>query len=171
MHTRPVLWVSIASLLALPLLAMPLPVVPRLAAGAPAPHVTYERGVLHVHQGGRRVATLQVEVARTAEARAQGLMFRRALPEDAGMLFVFEEDGRWSFWMKNTLIPLSIGFIDRHWRLLEVQDMDVAPDPAAGPFTFYEPSAPYRYALEVNQGYFARKRIVPGARFELVLAK
>jgi uncharacterized membrane protein (UPF0127 family) len=145
------------------------PVAP-LAAG-PSPTVRYERGTLHVYQGARRLATLAIEVARTVEARSQGLMHRTALPEDAGMLFVFEEDGRWGFWMKNTLIPLSIGFIDRTWRLLEIQDMDVAPDPAKGPFPIYEPRAPYRYALEVNRGYFARRGIVPGARMEYLPAR
>lgn len=145
-------------------------VAPPLAAG-PSPSVRYERGTLHVYQGTRRVATLALEVARTVEARSQGLMYRTSLPEDAGMLFVFEEDGRWGFWMKNTLIPLSIGFIDRTWRLLEIQDMDVAPDPANGPFRIYEPRQAYRYALEVNRGYFARRGIAPGARLEYIPAR
>ncbi|MDQ7839672.1 MAG: DUF192 domain-containing protein [bacterium] len=124
-------------------------------------------GTLRIYQDGLR-ATLQVEIVASVETRSKGLMFRKSLPKDAGMLFVFEVDGRWGFWMKNTLIPLSIGFIDSRWRLLEILDMQVAPDPANGPFTIYEPSAPYRYALEVDQGYFKRKGITPGARLELV---
>ena len=146
-------------------------VVAAVAAPAPAtPSVKFDRGLLHILQGKARI-TLGVEIARTTEARSQGLMHRTSLPEDAGMLFVFEEEGRWSFWMKNTLIPLSIGFIDRQWRLLEIVDMKVAPDPANGPFEFYEARLPYRYALEVNHGYFARKGITPGARLELIPAK
>ncbi|MDR7521272.1 MAG: DUF192 domain-containing protein [Armatimonadota bacterium] len=153
----------VASMLAAAMLAV--------TAAGPAPAaVRYERGVLHIVQGSRRV-TIQVEIARTPEARAQGLMSRTALPEDAGMLFVFEQDGRWGFWMKNTLIPLSIGFIDSRWRLLEILDMDVAPDPVQGPFAIYEPAQAYRYALEVNQGFFRRKGITPGARLELVVTK
>ncbi len=128
------------------------------------------RGTLRIYQNDLR-ATLQVEIVASVEARARGLMFRTSLPEDAGMLFVFEADGRGGFWMKNTLIPLSIGFIDSRWRLLEILDMQVAPDPASGPFTIYDPSAPYRYALEVNQGYFKRKGITPGARLELILSR
>ncbi|MDR7484596.1 MAG: DUF192 domain-containing protein [Armatimonadota bacterium] len=155
--------------LALALAAAMLAVVAAGAAPAPAA-VRYERGVVHIVQGTRRV-TLQVEIARTPEARAQGLMSRTSLPEDAGMLFVFEQDGRWGFWMKNTLIPLSIGFIDSRWRLLEILDMDVAPDPVNGPFPIYEPAQAYRYALEVNQGFFRRKGITPGARLELVVTK
>lgn len=125
------------------------------------------RGTLRIYQGTLQ-ATLQVEIVASVEARSKGLMFRKSLPEDAGMLFVFEADGRWGFWMKNTLIPLSIGFIDSRWRLQEILEMQVAPDPANGPFTIYEPGEPYRYALEVNQGYFKRKGFTPGARLELI---
>lgn len=138
---------------------------------APAgPSVQFDRGTLHIHQGNRRV-TLNIEIARSVEARSQGLMLRKSLPDDAGMLFVFEEDARWGFWMKNTLIPLSIGFVDSRWRLLEILDMSVAADPTAGPFPIYEPSQPYRYALEVNQGFFQRRGITAGARLELIIAK
>lgn len=87
------------------------------------------------------------------------------------MVFVFEHDAKWGFWMKNTLIPLSIGFIDSQWRLIEIQDMAVVADPANGPFPIYEPKAPYRYALEVNQRFFQRKGITPGARLELFPVK
>jgi len=129
----------------------------------------FEQGTLTITQGAKRV-TIQVEVARN-EARSQGLMHRYSLPENAGMLFVFDSDGKWGFWMKNTLIPLSIGFIDKNWRLLQILDMKVADDPANGPFTIYEPSSAYRYALEVNQGFFQRKGITPGAQVKLVTAK
>lgn len=148
--------------------ALPLPGSSAPATPAPPGAALGDgRGTLRIYQDGLR-ATLRVEIVATVETLSRGLMFRTSLPEDAGMLFVFEVDGRGSFWMKNTLIPLSIGFIDSRWRLLEIMDMNVAPDPAAGPFTFYGPSAPYRYALEVNQGYFKRKGITPGARLELV---
>jgi uncharacterized membrane protein (UPF0127 family) len=73
--------------------------------------------------------------------------------------------------MKNTLIPLSIGFIDHNWRLVEILDMKVADDPVNGPFPIYEPKQEYRYALEVNKGYFERNQIAPGARLTLVVAR
>src|SRR3970040_543934 len=126
--------------------------------------------MLTLIQANRRV-TLTVEIAKTTETRSDGLMLRKSLPENAGMLFVFEEDARWGFWMKNTLIPLSIGFIDKNWRLIEIKDMPIVADPANGPFPIYESSAPYRYALEVNQGFFQRKGITPGARLELIPVK
>jgi uncharacterized membrane protein (UPF0127 family) len=139
------------------------------AAGAPAAQPApprFARGTLVIAQNDRR-ATLTVEIAETAEARSYGLMFRTSLPENAGMLFVFDEDARWGFWMKNTLIPLSIAFIDRGWRLLEVLDMAVPADPQAGPWPIYEPSAAYRYALEVNQGFFRKHGLGPGAQATL----
>lgn len=140
----------------------------RTAPAAAGPQPRFGRGTLVFVQDGRRVR-LEVEIAQTPEARAHGLMYRRHLDEHAGMLFVFDEDARWGFWMKNTFIPLSIGFLDRTWRLLEILDMAVAADPTQGPWPVYEPSRPYRYALEVNQGYFARRGIAPGARAELVV--
>ncbi len=157
-------------LLILGIAAGAIPAAGCRAQGAPAPPgaaLSDGRGTLQIYQNGLR-STLQVEIVASIETRSRGLMFRTSLPEDAGMLFAFEADGRWGFWMKNTLIPLSIGFIDSGWRLLEVLDMAVAPDPANGPFVIYEPGSPYRYALEVNQGYFRRKGISPGARLELI---
>jgi len=140
-------------------------------ASSPAgPAPQFGRGTLTINQNGRRV-TLFVEIASTVEARSYGLMLRKTLDENAGMLFVFEQEGKWGFWMKDTLIPLSIAFIDSRWRLLEIQDMAVAADPQAGPWPIYEPRAPFRYALEVNQGYFQRKGIAVGARLEFVPSK
>ncbi len=135
----------------------------------PNPATKYDRGRLIISQDGRKV-TLSVEIAKTVEARSQGLMFRKSLPENAGMLFHFEEDSNGAFWMKNTLIPLSIGFIDNQWKLLDIKDMKVEPDPER-PANFYAPSVPYRYALEVNQGFFQRHGITPGARLELTVLK
>jgi uncharacterized membrane protein (UPF0127 family) len=135
-----------------------------LTLGAPPTdaQVRFKRGTLTFAQSAK-TATLQVEVADTTAARAQGLMHRRSLPENAGMLFIFEETANWGFWMKNTLIPLSIAFIGPDWRIVDIVDMNVAPDPQAGPFPIYQSRQPYRYALEVNQGFFARKGLGIGA--------
>ncbi|HEV8354440.1 MAG TPA: DUF192 domain-containing protein [bacterium] len=116
---------------------------------------TFKRGTLTLTQGSRRVV-LQVEVADTPAARARGLMFRDQLPELAGMLFIFESESHWAFWMKNTLIPLTIGFFDAKWRLVDIKDMKVAPDPEKGPFALYQTEAPAMYALEVNLCFFKR---------------
>lgn len=139
-----------------------------VAAQAAAAAATFKRGTLTIIQGAHRV-TLQVEVADTPPARAQGLMHRSKLDEHAGMLFIFEETGNGSFWMKNTLIPLSIAFIDESWRIVDIKEMAVAPDPEHGPFAFYASAKPYRFALEVNQGFFRRQGITVGARVTYTL--
>jgi uncharacterized membrane protein (UPF0127 family) len=100
-----------------------------------------------------------VELADTPDRQAVGLMCRPTLDPDAGMLFMFHYSTRGAFWMKNTLIPLAIAFIDSDWHIVRIMEMAVAPDPAEGPFTYYEPPKPYRYALEVNAGFFARREI------------
>lgn len=122
--------------------------------------VSFKRGTLTLVQGPKRVV-LQVEVADTPAARAQGLMHRTRLNEFAGMLFIFENESRWSFWMKNTLIPLSIGFFDAKWRFVDIKDMKVAPDPEKGPFDYYSSALPATYALEVNQCFFKRQGFRP----------
>jgi uncharacterized membrane protein (UPF0127 family) len=97
--------------------------------------------------------TLEVEIASTTEERRRGLMRRESLPEQAGMLFVYDEPHRGSFWMKNTLIPLSIAFADAEGRLLAILDMEPC---RADPCPRYDPGVTYRSALEVNQGAFSR---------------
>ena len=134
------------------------------------PEVTYKQGTVTIAQSFRRVR-LQVEVADTPASRAQGLMHRRHLDESAGMLFIFEETSRGGFWMKNTLIPLSIAFIDEKWGIVDIKDMKVAPDPKDGPFTVYDSAKPYRYALEVNEGFFTRSGVKVGAKVTYVPRK
>lgn len=110
---------------------------------------------------------LKVQIAETNEQRSHGLMFRKELPDSQGMLFVSEDETYQSFWMKNTLIPLSIGFFDKNKKLLEVLDMQ----PALGPVSDSQlPSYRSRdralYALEVPIGWFKRKNIHVGDVFE-----
>jgi uncharacterized membrane protein (UPF0127 family) len=93
---------------------------------------------------------LRAEIARTDAERAQGLMHRKNLPDGEGMLFVFDRDQILSFWMKDTLIPLSIAYISSDGRILEIHDMrpqDLSPIRSARSL---------RYALEVPQGWFSR---------------
>ncbi|MGH2452310.1 MAG: DUF192 domain-containing protein [bacterium] len=150
----------IRALLLFLIVTVAAPALGQPAAGA---NGLFKKGTLVLLASGRRVV-LQVEVAATPEARSRGLMNRERLPDNAGMLFIFEEQHRWGFWMKNTLIPLSIAFIDRHWRVVDIQDMAVAPNPREGPFTIYESRAPALYALEVRQGLFKQRGIGVGAR-------
>lgn len=99
-----------------------------------------------------------VEVAATPPQRALGLMRRSHLASDAGMLFVFEQKGRHCFWMKNTLIPLSIAFLADDGTVIELKAMQPRTQEP------HCPTAPVRYALEVLQGEFENRGIKPGTR-------
>jgi uncharacterized membrane protein (UPF0127 family) len=99
---------------------------------------------------------VQAEIADTADERARGLMSRDSLPEGRGMLFVFGGQTGASFWMKNTKVPLSIAFIDSHGRILDIQDMQPLS------LDMRRSSQPYYFALEVNQGWFARRHAAVG---------
>lgn len=105
-----------------------------------------------------------VEVADTPEEREVGLMNRESLPADAGMIFLFEEDTASGFWMKNTLIPLSIAFADADGTIVSILDMEPCE---ADPCEIYDPGVPYRSALEVNQGAFADWGVQEGDRLTL----
>ena len=101
-----------------------------------------------------------VEIADTAEKRAAGLMFRENLAEDSGMLFVFKKPERISFWMYNTVVPLSIAFIDEKGIILQIEDMqpkDLTPVASINKAL---------YALEVNKGWFEKNKIKEGDLIE-----
>ncbi len=115
--------------------------------------------VLTDERGSREELT--VELARTAEERGRGLMFREELPEDQGMLFVFPNDTTSGFWMKDTLISLSIAFIAADGVILDVQEMEPLST------VLHRPPSPYLYALEVNRGWFGRHGLGTGDRVEL----
>jgi uncharacterized protein len=108
--------------------------------------------------------TVEVEVADDQGERAQGLMGRTELAPDAGMIFLFPEATRGAFWMKNTLIPLSIAFYDADGRILQILDMEPC---RRDPCPLYDPEVEYRGALEVNQGAFARWNVNEGDRVRL----
>jgi uncharacterized membrane protein (UPF0127 family) len=105
-----------------------------------------------------------VEVADDDDERQVGLMNRESLPADAGMLFVFEADSSGGFWMKNTLIPLSIAFADTSGTILRILDMEPCE---ADPCEIYDPGVFYRSALEVNKGAFDRLGVEEGDRLRL----
>jgi uncharacterized membrane protein (UPF0127 family) len=101
---------------------------------------------------------IEAEVAANQPNRMQGLMQRRAMGAHQGMLFVFPQPARHCMWMKNTYLPLSVAFLDAEGRILNIEDMQPQTEDnhcAAGPA---------RFALEMNQGWFAAKGIKPGTR-------
>lgn len=103
---------------------------------------------------------LTAEVAGTDSARARGLMHRRILPENRGMLFVFTESALHGMWMMNTYIPLSVAFLDERGVIINIADME--------PHTrdTHPAARPAKYALEVNRGWFRKRGIGAGAKVE-----
>ena len=108
--------------------------------------------------GGER---FRVEVARTPQEKARGLMDRKRLGSRRGMLFVYGEDRRLSFWMKNTSIPLSIAFLDKAGRIVQIEEMEPF-DP-----TSVRSRISVRYALEVPRGTFRSLGVEEGDRIGL----
>ena len=114
-----------------------------------------------VPSGGAESVQVEAEIADDDAERQRGLMERTALAEDAGMLFVFGRERELSFWMRNTLIPLSIAYIDADGRIVDIEDMEPLDD------TTKHPSAePAQYALEVNQGFFDERGVEVGDTVE-----
>lgn len=137
--SRPGLHLPLAALLAAASFAA--------AADAPLPRVELKAGA---HR-------FDVEVAATPAQRAQGLMGRTQLADDAGMLFVFEQAGRHCFWMKGTPLPLSVAFLADDGTIIGIADMQPQTS------DFHCAQTPVRYALEVNQGGLDRRGLRAGA--------
>ena len=112
--------------------------------------------------GGEEVE-VRVEIADEPEEQARGLMGRTALGEDRGMLFAFGGEEVRSFWMKNTLIPLSIAYMDADGRIVDLQNMKPLDDEPP----HYVSAKPARYALEVNKGFFDERGVEVGDRADL----
>ncbi len=112
---------------------------------------------------------LSLEIAATPQERAQGLMGRPSLPLNQAMLFVFESEGTWGFWMKNTLIPLDILWINSALEVVDIQTMVPEPGKSDAALTRYSPRAPARYALEMNAGLATAYQLSQGMRVTITL--
>jgi len=112
-----------------------------------------------IHVDGHEIT---VEVARTESERNRGLMFRNSIGKEEGMLFVFPEEKMLSFWMKNTFIPLDVGYFDSQGFFIEYRSMEPDNDQKT-----YSSSEPAIYALEMRQGWFKEKNIKKYAKMKL----
>lgn len=109
---------------------------------------------------------LDVEIADNDTLRALGLMCRGSLPENAGMVFIFDDERPLSFWMKDTKIPLSIGYFDKNKSLIDIHDMEPLNENKV-----YPSKKPSQYALETNQGWYKKNNVQPGCKFEFIEIK
>ncbi|HEX2650336.1 MAG TPA: DUF192 domain-containing protein [Burkholderiales bacterium] len=101
---------------------------------------------------------IHAEVADSPGSRMQGLMYRESMPTSAGMVFVFEENALHCMWMKNTLLPLSVAFIDEAGAIINIADMQPKSEQT------HCAAKPARFALEMNKGWFAQRGIKAGAK-------
>ena len=124
-------------------------------AGAPA---LAQPPPLRTVELGAGMHVIRAEVADSFTTRMQGLMHRSSLPQNGGMLFVFDEDAVHCMWMKNTLIPLSVAFLDERGAIVNIADMQPHSEQSRCA------ARPARYALEMTQGWFAQRGIRAGAR-------
>ena len=106
------------------------------------------------------IHVIKAEVASTNAERQQGLMFREKMAPNEGMVFVFDGPAEVCMWMKNTLLPLSVAFIDESGKIINIEDMKPqTTDSHCG-------KKLVRYALEMNQGWFKQKNIKPGTSID-----
>ena len=132
--------------------------LPMRAQGAPQMNLP----VVQLQAG---MHNIRAQVAATVQQRATGLMHRREMPQHEGMLFVFEQATVQCFWMKNTLLPLSIAFLADDGTVVNIEEMK----PQA--LDSHCSDKPVRYVLEMNQGWFAKRGVKPGTKLSGELFK
>jgi len=101
---------------------------------------------------------IEAQVAASPQERQTGLMHRKEMPAHEGMLFVFEQPATHCMWMKNTLLPLSVAFLDDEGRIINIEDMQPQTEDN------HCARRPARFALEMNLGWFAQRGIKPGTK-------
>lgn len=108
---------------------------------------------------GKKITKVKVEIADDNEEREKGLMFREKLNENEGMLFVFEDESYRAFWMKNTLIPLDMIFINGNFEIVDIKNANPCRE---GQCVLYKPSKPAKYVLEAGAGFAGKNSISIG---------
>lgn len=140
---------GVASLLALLMTAV------ATSAKAQEPQTNLQRTAI---QAG--MFQIDAQIANTPQQRQIGLMFRKDMPTHEGMLFIFEEPQKQCFWMKNTLLPLTAAFVDDDGAIVNLVDMQPQSSDS------HCSEKPVRYVLEMNQGWFAKKKIGKGYKLK-----
>ena len=130
----------------------------RLTSVLAAAFVATAHAELPIVQLSAGMHLIHAEVAAEGAARMQGLMNRKSLAANAGMLFIFDESAIHCMWMKNTLIPLSVAFIDQGGTIINIADMQPHSEQS------HCAAAPARFALEMTQRWFAQRGVKPGVK-------
>jgi hypothetical protein len=131
------------------------------ASATPASTPTSGNASARFVEDGETLATVTLEVAANDSERAEGLMYRESLARNHGMVFVYDEPQRLSFWMKNTLVPLDMVFVAANGTVLNVEHADVPPENSTD-YGSYTSDAPAQYVVEVNRGFANRTGVGPG---------
>ena len=129
-----------------------------LSAAAPALAQQIPQTGLPVVELGAGMHLIHAEVARTDEQRAIGLMARKEMAPNAGMIFVFEQPAQQCFWMRNTLIPLSAAFVADDGTIVNIVEMQPLSDAS------HCSTKPVRYVLEMNKGWFDKRGLKAGSK-------
>lgn len=142
---------KLSSALTYALLSLLIATAPSLAQTQAQPTLPTTRLTASIH-------VITAEMAATPQARSTGMMFRERIEPNHGMLFVFENSERHCFWMRNTLLPLSIAFIADDGTIVNIEEMKSRDESATCP------KKEIRYALEMEKGWFAKRGILAGSR-------
>lgn len=129
-----------------------------LSAATPAAAQQIPQTGLPVVELGAGMHLIHAEVARTDEQRAIGLMARKEMAPNAGMIFVFEQPAQQCFWMRNTLIPLSAAFVADDGTIVNIVEMQPLSDAS------HCSTKPVRYVLEMNKGWFDKRGLKAGSK-------
>ncbi|HEY1395592.1 DUF192 domain-containing protein [Roseateles sp.] len=129
-----------------------------LTAAGPAAAQQIPQTGLPVVELGAGMHLIHAEVARTDEQRAIGLMARKEMAQNAGMIFIFEQPSQQCFWMRNTLIPLSAAFVGDDGTIVNIVEMQPLSDVS------HCSTKPVRYVLEMNKGWFDKRGLKAGAK-------
>ena len=128
-----------------------------------AKEITFRKAKLKINN-----QIVMIEIAEREEQRNQGLMYRKKLNKNHGMLFIFQNEKKLSFWMKNTWVKLDIGFFDKEKRLINVRTMQPSTSVMQTDLPSYKSSKNALYALEMNAGWFKKNSIKSGSKFKIL---
>lgn len=131
------------------------------------PEVKFKKTNLELlHKKNKKI--IKVELAETQEQHARGLMFRKKLNNNEGMLFVFNDEQTREFWMKNTLINLDIGYFNKNKILIDIKQMRAENSVMQMNIPTYPSKQPAMYALEMSQGWFKKNKFPEGSTFNII---